>query len=87
MDLEVEITEPKGSQEQLSKVQTVLGQGSTDYSSSGYNRAQNIKNATQMINGTVVYPGESFSVCNTIRPFTEENGYLNAASYANGEVL
>lgn len=87
VDLEVEITEPKGSKEQLSKVQNVIGQGSTDYSSSGYNRAQNIKNATQMINGTVVYPGESFSVCNTIRPFTEENGYLNAASYANGEVV
>ncbi|MEE1032038.1 MAG: VanW family protein [Ruminococcus sp.] len=87
VDLVVDITEPKGSEEQLSKVQSVLGQGSTDYSSSSSNRAQNIKNATQMINGTVVYPGESFSVCQTIRPFTEENGYLNAPSYANGEVV
>lgn len=85
--LDVEITQPHGSYEELSKIQNVLGKGSTDYSSSSNARATNIRNATQMIDGTVLYPGEELSVCDTIHPFTEENGYAPAPSYENGEVV
>lgn len=43
LDLDVEITEPKGSQEELEKVKDILGQGSTDYSASSAARATNVK--------------------------------------------
>ena len=70
VELEVEITEPRGSKEELARVKNVLGQGSTDYSSSSAARATNIRNGTQKLNGKVLYPGESFSVCDAMVPFT-----------------
>ena len=63
VDLDVEITEPKGSQEELAKVKDVLGQGVTDYSASSAARATNVKNGTSKLNGKVLYPGEEISVC------------------------
>ena len=87
VDLDVEITEPKGSQEELAKVKDVLGQGVTDYSASSAARATNVKNGTSKLNGKVLYPGEEISVCDNMVPFTEENGYAPAASYANGTVV
>ena len=75
VDLDVEITEPKGSQEELAKVKDVLGQGVTDYSASSAARATNVKNGTSKLNGKVLYPGEEISVCDNMVPFTEENGY------------
>lgn len=87
VNLEVEITEPKGSKEELARVKNVLGQGSTDYSSSSASRATNIRNGTQKLNGKVLYPGDTFSVCDAMVPFTEENGYALAGSYANGTVV
>lgn len=87
VDLDVEITEPKGSREELAKVKDVLGQGVTDYSASSAARATNVKNGTSKLNGKVLYPGEEISVCDNMVPFTEENGYEPAASYANGTVV
>lgn len=87
VELDVEITEPKGSQEELSRVKDVLGQGSTDYSASSAARATNVKNGTSKLNGKVLYPGDEISVCDNMVPFTEENGYEPAASYANGTVV
>lgn len=87
IDLETETTEPRGSIEELARVTTVLGQGSTDYSSSSAARATNIKNGTRTLSGKVLYPGDTLSVCTSMMPFTEENGYKMAPSYANGEVV
>lgn len=87
IDLDVEIEKPKGSVEELQKVKDVLGEGSTDYSASSAARATNIKNGTAKLNGKVLYPGDSFSVCNAMTPFTAENGYEMAPSYADGTVV
>lgn len=87
VDLNVSLTEPKGSREELEKVKDVLGQGSTDYSASSQARATNVKNGTSKLNGKLLYPGDEFSVCDSMVPFTEENGYEPAASYANGTVV
>lgn len=87
IELDVDITEPKGSQEELSRVKDVLGQGSTNYSQGKVGRAQNIKTGVEKLTGRVLYPGDSLSVCDLVTPFTEENGYQMAPSYANGEVV
>lgn len=85
--LPVEIDEPKGSEEELSRVKDVLGTFTTSYSSSGANRSKNVANGASLINGTVLYPGETFSAYETVSPFTEANGYAMAGSYLNGKVV
>ncbi|MGN0315332.1 MAG: VanW family protein [Fusicatenibacter sp.] len=85
--METEISPAGGDPSQLSLVQDVLGQSSTDYSGSNRNRKQNVSTGTSRINGTVLYPGESFSVTDAVTPFDEENGYAPAASYEMGSVV
>lgn len=79
--------EPKGSAEDLAKVKDVLGTYTTSYKSSGSSRSANVANGCRLINGTMLYPGEEFSVLDTITPFTEANGYYPAGSYLNGLVV
>ncbi|MCR4903640.1 MAG: VanW family protein [Butyrivibrio sp.] len=78
---------PQGSEEELLQVKDVLGTFSTSYKSSGSARSANVANGCSLINGTTIYPGEEFSVLETITPFTEENGYFPAGSYLNGVVV
>ncbi|MCR5374124.1 MAG: VanW family protein [Lachnospiraceae bacterium] len=82
-----EIDEPRGTREELSRIKDVLASFHTDYSSSAAGRCANVANATSLINGTVVYPGEVFSVHDTISPITIENGYEMAGAYENGTVV
>ena len=85
--LDMEVSEPNGTAGELEQVKDLLGTFTTSYSSSGEARCQNIANACGMINGTVVYPGQQFSVLQTITPFTEENGYALAGSYFGQQVV
>ncbi len=85
--LAAEITEPEGTAEELAKVQDLLGSYHTDFSSSSAARCANIENATGFINGSVVYPGEEFSVYDVIGPTDETNGYELAGAYENGTTV
>lgn len=87
IDLVAETVEPRGNKDQLSAVKDVLGTFTTSYSSSGANRSGNVKNGASKINGTLLYPGDSFSTYTAVSPFTEANGYYLAGSYANGLVV
>lgn len=80
-------TSPALTQETLSKMTDVLGTATTDYSASSAGRAQNVENGTSKINGTLLMPGESFSVTAAVTPFTPENGYELAPSYEAGQVV
>ena len=86
-ELSVEVAEPEYTREDLEKVSDVLGEYTTNFSSSGYNRVENIRTACKKINGNIVYPGDEFSVMDKITPFTAENGYYEAGSYSQGEVI
>ena len=85
--LSVKEDKPLGSAEDLAKVKDVLGTFTTSYKTSGAARSANVANGCSLINGTTVYPGEEFSVLDTITPFTEANGYFPAGSYLNGLVV
>ena len=87
IDLVADVTEPRGSEEQLTAVKDVLGTFTTSFSSSGANRSGNLKNGASKINGTLLYPGDSFSTYEKVSPFTEENGYYLAGSYSGGLVV
>ncbi len=77
---------PLGS-EDLNLVKDVLGTYTTNYKTSGASRSANVANGCSLINGTTIYPGQEFSVLDTITPFTRENGYFPAGSYLNGIVV
>lgn len=87
IDLVVETKDPIGSQEELTSVKDCLGSFNTDYSSSSANRAKNVRNGCEKINGSILYPGETFSVTDAVVPFTAENGYELAGSYENGTTV
>lgn len=87
IELPVETDYPKGTTEELSKVKDVLGTFTTSYNTSGAARCKNIATGTAHINGTVLYPGDTFSTYETVSPFTEANGYEMAGSYLNGKVV
>ena len=64
-----------------------LGTFSTDFSSSSSARATNLQVGAGKINGHVLMPGETLSGYECLQPFTAENGYKNAATYENGQVV
>lgn len=88
VELVADVVEPRGSEAELSKVKDVLGSFQTEYAShSSGNRSTNISNGATKINGSVVYPGDQFSVYEIVSPFTPENGYELAGAYENGQTV
>ena len=87
VELSAEISQPKGSKEELARVKDLLGGYNTNFSSSVAGRITNIEVATERINGTVLYPGEEFSVNETILQREAVNGYAIAASYLSGATV
>ena len=87
ISLATEVKEPRGSKEELAEIGDLLGSFDTDYSSSSSARKNNVANGVGFINGTILYPGDEFSVLNTITPFSAENGYMLAGSYENGTTV
>ncbi len=89
-DVSVEIAadsiEPKATRALLELVKDVLGTYQTNYST-GSGRSQNVANGASKINGTLLFPGEEFSVYQAVSPFDAENGYELAGSYENGSVV
>ncbi len=87
VDLCVVEDSPKASVEDLEKIHDVIGSYSTSFKTSGADRSGNVRNGTRLVNGTLLLPGERFSMYETVSPFTEENGYYLAGSYLNGMVV
>ncbi len=80
------IVEPDVTAASLESVTSVLGTFNTYCANSG-NRWNNVARGAELINGTFLMPGEELSVYEIVAPFTEENGYYNAGSYLDGEVV
>ncbi len=87
IDLVTKVVEPRGSQEELVKIQDLLGSYSTNFSSSSAGRAKNVTTGCSKVNGTILYPGDEFELCQTVSPFTQENGYELAGAYQNGTTV
>lgn len=81
------VAQPLGSEEELALVRDVLGSFSTWYTGGSTGRDQNVENGISKINGTLLYPGEGFSVHEAVSPFTAENGYGVGYAYENGIVI
>ena len=87
VEIAADVVDPKGTEEELGKVKDLLGGFNTSYVSSGAGRSKNVENGANKINGSVIYPGDSFSVYEAVSPFEPENGYELAGSYENGTTV
>lgn len=87
IDLALEATEPKGSEEELAQVKDLLGESTTSYASSSSSRAKNVERGASLVHGTVLYPGEQCSFYELVAPIELDNGYFMAPSYASGQVV
>lgn len=89
IELVVVDDKPSSTIEECQRVKDLLGTYSTSFSATeaNFNRNMNIKNGARLINGTVVYPGETFSANDVLNPFTPANGYYAAGTYENGRVV
>lgn len=77
----------RGSREELEKVQNVLGEFSTNYSTSSMDRAINVSAGAKKLNGSLLYPGDLLSVAAICGPFTIENGYAVGGAFENGQIV
>ncbi len=87
IDLVVVEDIPKATEEDLEKIHDVIGTFRTSFKTSNADRSGNVRNGTRLVNGTVLLPGDTFSMYEAVSPFTEENGYYLAGSYLNGMVV
>lgn len=77
--------EPRIRKEDLTDIKDNLGSFFT-YAGGG-ERWKNLKNGVDLINGTILMPGDKFSVYEATSPYNEENGYVQAGAYAGESVV
>ena len=87
VNADVRIQEPTVTKDLATRCKDKIGTFRTTYNAGNVSRSRNVANAARLINGNVIYPGETFSVHDAISPLTEDNGYYAAPSYSNGEVV
>ena len=83
----VDVTQPRGSRDELMQVKDILGSYSTSFATSNSNRQGNIRVGSGKINGITLYPGEEFSSIEVAGPFGQSNGYFKAGAFLNGKVV
>ena len=87
VDMAVDRIRPDVPADTLELVKDVLGTATTDYSASSAARAVNVQNGCALINGTLLWPGDEFSVTRAVTPFSAENGYEPAPTYEENRTV
>lgn len=57
-------------------IKEIIGIGTSDFARSPVNRTKNIANGVKKVNGTLIAPGEEFSMLKTIGEITAEQGWF-----------
>ena len=77
---------PSVTEADIARQTTLIGSHYTKISTtSTANRDQNIKRAAELINGTVIEPGRTFSFNDVVGPRTKKNGFELATVYSYGK--
>ena len=79
--------QPEHTTEMASLCKDLLGTFSTSYASSSASRANNLSNGAKLLNGAIIWPGETYSAGQNLNPITIENGYSMGSAYENGKVV
>lgn len=87
IEMVAEVIPYRGTPEEMGRVKDVLGAYHTDFSSSAWGRCKNLETGAAKIDGSLVYPGEEFSVYEHTSPFDKANGYELAGAYENGRTI
>ncbi|MBE7050755.1 MAG: hypothetical protein E7394_08355 [Ruminococcaceae bacterium] len=66
---------------------TIIATFTTDYSTSSENRKENIRLASEKINGLILNPGEVFSFNDAVGPRTQATGFKIAHVYSGSKVV
>ena len=77
---------PQLSTTQAKRCETLIGQFTTFYTGAAGGRVRNIETGAQKLHGTVILPGEEFSVASVLMPFTVANGYAFGGTYIDGQL-
>jgi vancomycin resistance protein YoaR len=83
---EIQIIQPKLTRADNEKVTDLIGAYTTKYTLNAWARNENLRIGCEKINGTVLAPGEVFSMNVALGPQTYANGYKDAGVYVNGKV-
>ncbi|WP_297134666.1 VanW family protein [Terrisporobacter sp.] len=86
VDLQVDVTKPKISTEDVSSINSCLASFSTKFNSSQKDRSHNIGLAAQKISKVLLLPGQTFSYNDQTGPRTLSNGFKNAPVILKGEL-
>lgn len=78
---------PKRTKSELSKINSSITSSGTNFSSSSASRSNNIKIATETIDGTVIMPGEIFSFNDVVGERTYNKGYQRASVIMGDEFV
>lgn len=87
VELIVNSIQPEVKKDDVSSEYGMISSATTNASSSSSNRLANIKLATQLINGTCLKPGETFSFNGVVGERTKQRGFKTAAAYSGGKVV
>ena len=87
--IEISVIEqnPKIIAEDFKNITGSIGEFSTNYSSSIQARKDNIKHSAEILNGTVIMPGEQFSFNDTIGKISTDTGFFEATVIEDGEFV
>lgn len=78
LELPYDVTKPSVTAGETNKlgINTLIGEGRSNFRGSTSSRVHNIKTAMKKFNGILIKPGEEFSFVETLGPVDAENGYL-----------
>lgn len=82
----VQILQPDISAADLNGINTLLAEYSTTFDEDAANRAHNIALASASIDGTLLKPGELFSLNKRLGPRISETGYLKAPVFIENQL-
>lgn len=72
---------------ELQKKVHLLAEATTPIMSQHSGRMSNLRRVDEMLSGTIIQPGETFSYMSSVGPVTEANGYVNASVLVSGEYV
>lgn len=81
-----QLLEPEVKTADLSAIDAVLAEYVTIFDENDGNRSHNIALASAAINGSLVKPGETFSLNRRLGPRGAENGYLEAPTFIDSQL-
>lgn len=87
IELVVDEKKPRVAYDDIKDINGFVSQFSTQFDKTDKNRTDNIKLACSRFNGTILLPGESFSMNNALGPRTRENGYKEAPIIFKNELV